>query len=256
MVRENFLKKAAWKESEAGRTKVYLIKERKTGNIRAYFSIKCGMLYSPYAYQKLYGDDREFFEMIMDAMRSNDEELLKDYKASDYYTPEKFEELYNEAQRIVEDENNRKNGISKESFNVDSTYSAIEIENLCKNYTFVSDGDNDKISMGFLIFWIFIIPLIKEIAQKVGCEYIYIFAADQSENPCNEKNNVNKLITHYKTNFGFHEPDEVYFIRPCYDNKCYEMIQTVKEAIENSENIWEQFDDILNDTDNVGLIVP
>lgn len=187
----------------------------------------------------------------------NDEELLKDYKASNLYTSEKFEELYNEAQRIVEDENKRKKGI-KESFNVNETYSAIEIENLCKNFVFVSDKDDEKISFGFLIFWVFIIPLIEEIAQKVGCEYIYIFAADQSDNLRTKKDNVNKyaLVSYYKANFGFYETDEIYFVRPHYDNKCFEMIQSVREAIENSENIWEQFDDILNDTDNIGSIVP
>ncbi len=269
---EEFLKLNAWSADTDNRSKVYLVKDKTNGCIKAYFSIKCGMLYSPYLSQRLEGADRDFFELVLDAMRENDEDLLTDYSASGYYEVQKFKKLYDEARRIVDHEKSLSEGGTSKSFDVAQTFPAIEIENLCKNHDDQPGNNDEKIPLGFLVFWIYIIPMIQRIAQTVGCEYIYIFAADQSKKDVDTSPEIHpfvddivsggndekafSLISHYRTNYGFHDADELFFVRPKYDDKCYEMVQSVKEAIENSQNIWEQFDDVLDKAENIEDLIP
>ena len=94
---EKFLKEDAWKDSSLGRSRVYLIKERKDGTIRAYFSLKCGTLYSPIPSEQMEGEDRDFLELLIDALRENNDQLLTEYKASGVYSNEKFQEMFDEA---------------------------------------------------------------------------------------------------------------------------------------------------------------
>ena len=37
------------------------------------------------------------------------------------------------------------------------------------------------IPLGFGIFWEIIVPIIIDITKKVGCKYVYLFAADKTE---------------------------------------------------------------------------
>lgn len=244
---ENYLKNYAWEASKAGRSRVYLIKKKETGELLAYYSIKCGMLYSPLYSEQIQGEDRDFFELILDAMRDNDENLLADYKASGMCTLEEFKKLYDEAKRIIDADKDSGEGIHT-SYDVAATYPAIEIENLCRNFAVESHG---KIPFGFLVFIACIIPQITDIAQNVGCEYIYIYAADQKadESEKQDKKGGQSLVSYYKTNFGFHDAEALHFIRPRYDYRCYEMVQSVQEAIEFSKSIWNQIEDIEGATD-------
>ncbi len=240
---ETFLKEKAWEDSSLGRSRVYLIKERKDGTIRAFFSLKCGMLYSPILSEQMEGEDRDFLELLIDALRENNDQLLTEYKASGVYSNEKFQEMFDEAQRIIESEREASQGIHK-SYDVAVTYPAIEIENLCRNHSVESSG---RIPFGFLVFWIYIIPKVLEVAKIAGCEYVYIFAADSTDEP----NKGQALVRYYRTNFGFHDTEDLHFIRPRYDLQCYEMVQSVKEACDNSKNIWNQIEDIISVTTDV-----
>lgn len=277
---ELFLKEKAWNASLSGKTKVYLVKYKSTGFIRAYFSIKCGMLYAPYVSETIEGEERDFLELLLEAMREENQELLIEYKAAGLYSDEKFQKLYDEAGRITKLEKEIQQGKNRHSIDVATTYPAIEIENLCKNFVneeinsenHGSDSKNNRdiIPLGFLVFWVFIVPMIQEIAQKVGCEYIYIFAADNVKGNYNSGNLISfndekmtdnlpfqfPLISYYRTNYGFRDADDLFFIRPKYDEKCYEMLQSVEDAINNSKNIWKKFEDILDKSDDLKSIIP
>ena len=85
-------------------------------------------------------------------------------------------------------------------------------------------------------FWEIIVPIIIEITKQVGCKYVYLFAADKTEEQSEFK--MKKLISHYKNNFKFSECDEgMKFVKPEYDNHCYGLIQSVS----NLESIEKQF---------------
>lgn len=75
-------------------------------------------------------------------------------------------------------------------------------------------------SLGKTLFWHFIEPKIREIRELVGCEYIYLFAADDDRD--------GKLCNLYKE-LGFDFRDEIYVTKPAYDFCCYFMCQEVRK---------------------------
>lgn len=38
-----------------------------------------------------------------------------------------------------------------------------------------------NVLLGFGLFWEKIVPIIEEISKKVGCKYLYLFAADETQ---------------------------------------------------------------------------
>ena len=113
-------------------------------------------------------------------------------------------------------------GQSENTINVPNCISAIELRHLCKNENFIVQEEVD-IPLGFGIFWEIIVPIIIDITKKVGCKYVYLFAADKTEGQ--NEIEMKKLISYYKNNFKFSECDEgIKFVKPEYDNHCYGLI--------------------------------
>lgn len=82
------------------------------------------------------------------------------------------------------------------------------------------DAGMDMQSMGHAIFWKFVPPAIQEIKKHVGCEYIYLFAADD------QSNREGPLIKYYKE-LGFEFRNDFSVTKPAYDFCCYFMCQEV-----------------------------
>ena len=100
--------------------------------------------------------------------------------------------------------------------------------------------DNDKVaqrwhemgmdsrSMGETFFWKFVVNTIQELRKLVGCEYIYLFAADENDD------RDGSLIRYYKR-LGFNFRDDINVTKPAYDFCCYFMCQEVT-ALRNRKN--------------------
>ena len=88
------------------------------------------------------------------------------------------------------------------------------------------------------MFWCKIVPLILDIAKMVGCEYLYVFAADRSDDL-----DASKLITYYKQSLCFRGLDSegVEALKPGYDENCKGLIQPVRYLPEMEKDIWEMF---------------
>jgi len=101
--------------------------------------------------------------------------------------------------------------------------SAIELANFAVNDDYRMYNDVIP-QVGKYIFYVFILPLAKEISQYVGASYLYIFALPQ-----------NKLMAHYKT-MGFKrfsKSTENFIhrhIRPNYDQGCIFMYQSIADS--------------------------
>ena len=66
--------------------------------------------------------------------------------------------------------------------NVQETYPAIDIKFLCKDANYKPDIEIE-FKFGVYVFWEIIVPHILKISELVGCKYVYLFAADNSEVP-------------------------------------------------------------------------
>ena len=56
---EQYLKCEAWAIDQEGETRVYIVKD-ENDQIALFFSIKCGLLYEPYEYERLEPTEQEF----------------------------------------------------------------------------------------------------------------------------------------------------------------------------------------------------
>ena len=54
------------------------------------------------------------------------------------------------------------------------------MKHFCKNEMYIPDEHLD-FPLGFGIFWEVIVPRILEITEHIGCQYLYLFAADHTE---------------------------------------------------------------------------
>ena len=84
------------------------------------------------------------------------------------------------------------------------------------------------------------------VAQKVGYEYLYLFAADRSDNPDDKK-----LVSYYKDALGFREVDEEggIALKPGYDDNCIGLLQSVDQMVQTSHYAWESFSDHVRNAD-------
>ena len=75
-------------------------------------------------------------------------------------------------------------------------------------------------------FWQFLIPKIFELRKIVGCEYLFLFAADLTPDEI--------LINYYKSNLGFTDSNEHGTAIPFYDNGCKFLYQELKNIEERA----------------------
>lgn len=236
-------KDKAWSEDLDGETRVYLVKD-KSENIALFFSLKCGLLVGENLEEKLSDELELFIGTVIEAKVSKDQDAIKNiYELGESLYGAEVDRLFEIADNRLDTKNEAAEiGQSENTINVPNCISAIELRHLCKNEEFVVPSDIG-IPLGFGIFWEVIVPIIVDITKQIGCKYIYLFAADNTEGQI--ENKTKKLISHYKNNLKFSECDEgIKFVKPEYDNHCYGLIQRVSKLESNREAIWHEFSDI------------
>lgn len=235
---EDYLKNKAWKADLEGETKVYLVKDLNN-SIALFFSIKCGLLYKKYQYDDLESDKLDFVNMLVGAMLQNDNDTLDNYYNSEMYDLEEMNYLFKIASNRIdlkmEDKELQDN---KYTLKVEECYSAIEIHHFCRNIMYKTN-EQVGVPLGFGIFWEVIVPLVCDIANRVGCKYLYLFAADQTED-----REVKKLVQHYKNELKFSDVEDMMLIKPYYDKGCWGLVQAVSDLQYNREAVWEEFSDV------------
>lgn len=237
---ESYLKNKAWKDDLEGETKVYLVKD-ENGQIALFFSIKCGLLYDQYGYDKLDESQLEFVNWVIEAKVKDDQRALDGYYACGEFEFNDVDKLFRIADEKIELKMEGKElGDTVNTLKVSSCYSAIEIQHFCKNSLYKLE-ENIKVSLGFGLFWEVIVPHILKVTNSVGCKYLYLFAAEQQK----EQGKPQKLLQYYKTALKFSDVEGINIIKPSYDKYCYGMIQSIADLRENKETIWKGFSDFV-----------
>jgi hypothetical protein len=111
------------------------------------------------------------------------------------------------------------------------TFAGVELVHFCihapAKYKWAKMGLNAR-SMGKTLFWQFVVPVIYQVRDLVGCEYIYLFAADRQKYG---------TLTKYYRELGFEIRDDVTVSKPEYDFTCFFMCQKVT-ALRNRRNAF------------------
>lgn len=238
---EEYLKKFAWEDDLAGRTKVYLVKDQDN-RIALYYSLRCGLVIDDSSYEKLSKDKRDYVDWMTKSIKDED----SDQMASSYETCAQ-ECGYPEADKLFEisthraERKNDKEELEKleNTLYVERSYAAIELQHFCRNANYPGSRFHG-IPIGFGIFWEQIVPQIKKIANLIGCEYLYLFAADkaQGEEP-------KKLVEHYKSAMKFSTVEDVKIVKPDYDMSCISLVQSLSDLESNRRRAWEEYSDLI-----------
>ncbi len=237
-----YLHQKAWTDDLEGETKVYLIKDKKDFLV-AFFSVKCGLLYDSHEYEKLKGDELEFVNLVVEqyemALPEKADTIQAYYTFYDQIADERKDRLMEVAfQRYDDSEEVRTSKDGSSIKRVHETYSAIEIAHFCKNVHYKYDIDAMQgVSLGSGLFWMKIIPKIQGAISIVGCKYLYLFAADNSD-----YEGTRSLIRYYKDDFKFDELQDLMIIKPDYDRKCQAMIQDVSEITRDEIAFWARYE--------------
>ena len=125
--------------------------------------------------------------------------------------------------------------LNRDIYRVGSTYAGIELVHFCKN---LNVKDNLTLpclnhTLGEVLFWKFIVPIILKVQDSIGCKYIFLFAADSTENEL--------LITYYRETLKFRQAEDISTSKPIYDFNCMFMCQSLSDLKENQKQCFENF---------------
>ena len=284
-----YLNNDAWNDDINNDTKVFLVRDKKTRKIAYYYALNCGILYKELNTIEMSVVEHECVEKLVKAIkRNNSEGLSKEEQDAAYELlgdayalfDEKIEDservtvLISHAQEQAEMKKEREEAssqISDSEFvkNVQETFPAIDIKFLCKDGNYKPDIEIG-FKFGVYVFWEIIVPHILKISELVGCKYVYLFAADNSEiqkadaqmdnaiiyskeydmdleedildKESSSDEDVKKLVSYYINNLKFRPVSEYIILKPHFERTCYTLIQDVADLQHKREAIWYSHD--------------
>lgn len=248
----NYLKHFAWEKDIQGTTANYLIKS-SGGQVVMFFSLKCGALFDPLDEKSIMkrtqnvqellrnlheeGEKKETAIQILESIRSGQDVSLDCVKHRLKLDAKHCEETLKQLNYDKEHEGN------EQIIRVGHTYPAVDLVNFCSNDTTRDIWKEYGIEhpMGEVMFWAYVVPIILGVQTYIGCQYVFLFAADMSENAT--------LINYYNVALKFAQPMNIGTNKPRYDLCCQFMCQEVSDLKQNRENYFNNFnpadDDII-----------
>ena len=229
--------KSGWGEDKKDKVAYYIVKEPGTnGEPLLFFSLKCGEVVVPYNREKL-RVALENSQALLDAAHGKEapdwaKEIIEKRKVNGLLPLRKMREFYDRHMRNMSKWNLYNEEIRVEGNNIvraKQTMAGVELVHFCVH----SPADRkwkttpmDNQSLGRTLFWKFVVPVIQEVRSLVGCEYLYLFAADAKK--------YGTLVNYYKT-LGFEIREDLSVSKPEYDFCCYFMCQKVT-SLRNRQN--------------------
>jgi hypothetical protein len=251
-----YFQKLGWKEDREGTTAYYVIKNEEN-DVLMFFSLKCGTLFDPLVDEAEVKQDFQRLLILIQAIENakgnnidteEANEILAKYQVGDRFSFEDFNKLIHRKAKgkrdflvqLLGDKEQEKN---ENIFRVQKTHPAIELVHFCTNDNMREKWKTYDLghSMGETLFWKFITPQFFEVQKIVGCEYVFLFAADLSED--------GSLVNYYDVSLKFQQRQDVGTNKPFYDFCCEFMCQEVNEVKRNREAFFDNFN--INEDDQL-----
>lgn len=230
----------------------YIVKDPKLDVPLMFFSLKCGEISVPYDPKRI-EEILKNSEMLYNAAKGAEaedwaKEIIEKMKASGTAQEEIVQEFEDRYLRNLD---------RRQSFQVENivegerivrvlkSHPAVELVHLCAydplNRRFIPSNlpremeraiqirmnpvqkrwhemGMDTQSLAKTLFWRFVVPVVQDVRKLVGCEYLYLFAADRKVD--------GRLVNYYKS-LGFEIREDLTVNKPEYDFCCYFMCQEV-----------------------------
>lgn len=273
-----YLINEAWEDDKDRNTKVYLVRDKNTREIAYYFAINCGILYSEIEEIQLTEAEKEPFERYIKALQltkrknltsSQQDEANNKYAEAmnDLYVaagnPDRASYLFSRAddKALIKEEERELFSDTEEkehTMNVQDTFPAIDIKFLCRNKKY-NPGIKLDFKIGVYVFWEIIVPHLLKVAGMVGCKYIYLFAADNSDRNTSkiqepimytpdydpyaddeeeEREEVLRLVDYYQRELKFEFVTKYKILKSHFERTCFTLVQEVEGLQENRESVW------------------
>ena len=229
----------AYSEDEEDKIAYYLVKD-KEGHILFYFSLKCGQLYDKHLDFDLFKLLGELYDGLLKMKSEPDishedsiviNKVLEEIRSRKGVLKEDLKKITKKNQSIDDFEKVFKDDADK----VGATFSGIEIVQFCSNednLVYWKKYDVNQ-KLGVVVFWQFIVPIIIKIKELIGCEYLFLFAADDSEDE--------NLVNYYKSWLKFESSDERSAATPVYDLTCKFLYQETCSLKEKRDTFFKNF---------------
>lgn len=115
-------------------------------------------------------------------------------------------------------------------------YPAVELMHFCANQSERATVAWKEFGldrpMGEVLFWKFVVERLQEIRKLVGCQYIYLFAADEPDG---------RLVNYYKHSLDFSQDNLIGTNKPQYDCGCIFMSQPLNGIEKKRKQHFENF---------------
>lgn len=128
---------------------------------------------------------------------------------------------------------------------VGKTYSGVEITHFCTDDNVVEKMKENWKKEGFCypigqtLFWYKIVPIICKLQESAGCQFAFLFAADQTPD--------GTLTTYYNVALKFEKLQNVGTNKPIYDFCCEFMSQEVNNLKTGREFFLDNFNPDIDD---------
>lgn len=226
----DYIKGDAFEEDASGKAACYIILDSDE-DILCYFALKSGLLYDEFHEWREYEKYKKINNILKDRIAKTDS---KEAKILLTENEKKLQKAQDNLKKII--------GII-EAFplhkQVDRSYSAIELSHFCVNENcrkkWEKYGFDDRNRMGITLFWNFIIEKVIQVSELVGCEYLYLFAADSTPD--------HFLVNHYKGFMGFREDLKVLSLQPKFDFRCTFLCNTIEAFKVGKDSFFAHFND-------------
>lgn len=251
----DYLKLAGWREDTEGATTFYVIKNQEN-KILLFFSLKCGALFDPLDPEELEAQI-EKIRIDLDILRRSSrarnlpdqDRVLAEQLRMEYGIPHNFllenhliNKVNSKKRLILGQEQDQKDELNPNIARVVRTYPAVELVHFCANDDARKTWERYKFghSMGKVLFWWFVAPIISDIRKTLGCQYVYLFAADDSDD--------GRLVNYYEVSLNFQQRDDIGTNKPQYDFTCAFMCQEIEEM---RDFRYEYFENFNPDSDDI-----
>lgn len=248
-----YLKDRGATEDGNGESAFYLIRNRDKLPL-LFFSLKCGSLFLPFdieEHEQRAQQASELLRMLNEprdesnerqnalysqlneiAIKSNTD-LSKTVKQTKLRLTREYGNAKKRASYYRQDEaRDSENPILR----VGETMSGVELMHFCANDRARQYWRSLGIPhpMGEVLFWYYIIPTIRKIQRLAGCRYLYLFAADSTED--------RSLINYYNVALKFEKPSGMIGTnKPFYDFCCEFMAQEINKYVDAEMAYYQHF---------------
>ncbi len=220
----------------------YYVVKTKEGVLLLYFSLKCGEMFENLDLKKMQLATQTAVAINV-ILRKEDSESMSLKDAEDFIIANKdsIEEILPKLQYFIKKKGAYSRELQKELNSqiqhVLKTFPAIELMEFCANENARDAWKElrlpDSKKMGECVFWHFILPRILEVQRIIGCKFVYLFAADSTEDEF--------LINYYKVALKFEMPLLFGANKPRYDFKCKLLYQSINTLCKERDFFYENF---------------